>query len=272
VLADGCRAQGEIVLGDVVMASTGGGMAIVLAGGEMVGIVGIAGVVTALTVGTTPTVGTAAAELIPRLLISVDPNGMPGRGTPPSVVGDVGVDDAARLPEPEPHMLDIPDVSTRADVAGIPEGVGTSGDADAPAIGVGADIGAAAATATPPPSKAVADPNIVDGATPMVVHAVLPIVPVGDPGIGLTPGEAISVAPSGMPVPPTGALVLMPSGEVADIEGVGITAACCAKAWLDSRAEAAAIVRKRFMVFSRLFERSRTGSASAWPCDLFGFD
>lgn len=237
------------MLGDVVMASTGGGMAIALAGGEMVGIVGIVGVVNALTVGTTPIVGTIAAELTPRLLISVDPNGMPVRDTPPGVVGDVGVDDAAKLPEPEPHMLDMPEVSIRADVAGIPEGVGTSGDADAPIIGVGVDIGAA--TATPPPSKAVADPNIVDGAMPMVEHTVLPIVPVGDPGIGLTPGEAISVAPSGMPVPPTGALVLMPSGEVAEIEGVGITAACCAKAWLDSRAEAAAIVRKRFMVFSK---------------------
>lgn len=256
------------MLGDVVMASTGGGMAIVLAGGEMVGIVGIAGVVTALTVGTTPTVGTTAAELTPRLLISVDPNGMPMRGTPPGVVGDMGVDDAARLPEPAPHMLDIPDVSTRADVAGIPEGVGVSGDADAPAIGVGADIGVTAARATPPPSKAFADPNIVDGAMPMVVHAVLPIVPVGDPGIGLTPGEAISVAPSGMPVPPTGALVLMPSGEVADIEGVGITAACCAKAWLDSMAEAAAIVRKRFMMFSKAARVVTNRASVRAPCDL----
>jgi len=90
---------------------------------------------------------------------------------------------------------------------------------------------------------------------PMVEQTVLPIVPVDDAGIGLTPGEAISVAPSGIPVPPTGALPPpMPSGEVAEIEGVGITAACCAKAWLHNNAEVAAIVRKRFIMFSGAFD------------------
>jgi hypothetical protein len=54
-----------------------------------------------------------------------------------------------------------------------------------------------------------------------------------------------------MPVPPTGALGTMPSGEVAESEGVGITAACCAMAWLHSRAEAVVIIRKRFMVVLR---------------------
>ena len=73
------------------------------------------------TVGPTPIVGTAAAELTPRLPISVDPKGMPVRGMPPGVVGDVGVDDAARLPEPAPHMLDVPEVSIRADVGAIPD-------------------------------------------------------------------------------------------------------------------------------------------------------
>ena len=33
-------------------------------------------------------------------------------------------------------------------------------------------------TGTPPPSKVAADPNIVDGAVPMVEHTVLPIAPV----------------------------------------------------------------------------------------------
>ena len=164
-------------------------------------------------------IGTAAAELTPRLPISVEPIGMPVRGTPPGVVGDVGVDDAARLPEPAPHMLWVPEVSIRADVGGIPD--------DGIAIvlcGVTVPIG------MPPPSKLAADPNIVDGAVPMVEHTVLPIMPVEGSGAGLTPGEVISVAPNGMPVPPTGALGTMPSGEVAESEGVGITAACCAKA------------------------------------------
>jgi hypothetical protein len=237
-----------IVFGPVVMPSTGGGTVVALGAGSVsAGIVGIVAVI-APTVGVTPIVGTAAAELTPRLPISVDPKGMPVRGMPPGVVRDDGVDDAARLPEPAPHMLDIPEVSIRADVGGIPD------DVDMPTA-VGMDIGVPAATATPPPSKVFADPNIVDGAMPMVEQTVLPIVPVDDAGIGLTPGEAISVAPSGIPVPPTGALPPpMPSGEVADIEGVGITAACCAKAWLHMSAEAAAIVRKRFIIFSGLFD------------------
>jgi hypothetical protein len=92
-----------------------------------------------------------------------------------------------------------------------------------------------------------ADPNIVEGAVPMVEHTVLPMLPAGEVGAGLTPGDAISVAPSGMPVPPTGAPGTMPSGEVTESDGVGITAACCAEAWLYSRAEAAVIIRKRFM-------------------------
>ena len=103
----------------------------------------------------------------------------------------------------------------------------------------------------PPPSKLAADPNIVDGAVPMVEHTVLPMMPVEGSGIGLTPGEAISVAPNGMPVPPTGALGTMPSGEVAESEGVGITAACCAKAWPHSKAVVAVIIRKCFMVVLR---------------------
>ncbi|HWX58422.1 hypothetical protein [Bradyrhizobium sp.] len=40
-------------------------------------------------------------------------------------------------------------------------------------------------------------------------------------GNGLTPGEAISVAPNGIPVPPIPVLRAMPSGEVTPIVGVG---------------------------------------------------
>jgi hypothetical protein len=169
------------------------------------------------------------------LPISVEPIGMPVRGTPPGVVGDVGVDDAARLPDPAPHMLWVPDVSIRADVGGIPDVL----------------CGVTVPTGMPPPSKLDADPNIVDGAVPMVEHTVLPMMPVVGSGIGLTPAEVISVAPNGMPVPPTGALGTMPSGDVAESEGVGITAACCAKAWLHSSTEAVVIIRKRFMVVLR---------------------
>jgi len=88
----------------------------------MVGIVGVSPTVP--TVGDTG-IGTAAAELTPRLPISVDPNGIPVRATPPGAVGDVdvGVDDAAMLPEPEPHIPDNPEVSSIPDVVDSPAAV-----------------------------------------------------------------------------------------------------------------------------------------------------
>jgi hypothetical protein len=69
---------------------------------------------TVLVIGATPIVGTAAAELTPRLPISVESRGIPARAAPPGVVG---VEDAVTLFEPEPHIPDIPDVSI------MPEGV-----------------------------------------------------------------------------------------------------------------------------------------------------
>jgi hypothetical protein len=115
--------------------------------------VGIVGTVEGLIVyGDTLGVGTAAQELTPRLLISVDPKGIPVRALPRGVVGDVnvGVDDAARLLDPEPHIPDRPEVSTMAEVIDVPDA------ADAPDVTVGSDIaaveGAIIPGAMPPPS------------------------------------------------------------------------------------------------------------------------
>lgn len=52
-------------------------------------------------------------------------------------------------------------------------------------------------------------------------------------GAGLTPGEAISVAPSGIPVPPTDVVGPMPSGEVAPSVGVAGIEPIWAKAGLN---------------------------------------
>jgi len=88
-----------------------------------VGIFGTTEVTTLPVVGNTPTVGTAAAELTPRLPISLDPSGIPVPALPPIVVGkvDVGVDDEALLPEPHipdiPDDIDIPEVAAMAGVA-----------------------------------------------------------------------------------------------------------------------------------------------------------
>jgi hypothetical protein len=74
--------------------------------------------------------GTAGVEPTPRLPISKDPSGIPVRAAPPGTVGevDVGVDEAARLLEPEPHAPDIPDVSGIPGTA--PEDIGITGVTD----------------------------------------------------------------------------------------------------------------------------------------------
>jgi hypothetical protein len=128
-------------------------VAVLAVGDEMVGIVGsdVLGP-TVPTMGNTPVIGTAGAELIPRLLISVEANGIPVRATPPGAVGDVdvGVDDEAMLLEPEPHIPDIPEVSS------IPEFVDIADVADAPddinVAPVVAGVDAAVPAAIPPPS------------------------------------------------------------------------------------------------------------------------
>jgi hypothetical protein len=179
------------------------------------------------TLGVTLRVGTAAAELTPRLPISVDPIGIPVRAPPLIVVGDVdvGVEDDAMLPEPEPHIPDMPEVCSMPEVVDIPDDVEVPVEIDIP--DVAAVAGDAVPIAIPPPSKLAVDPNMDDDAVPMVEHVVPPlgmeIVPVASPGAGLTPGDAISVEPSGMPVGETDEPVDdMPSGEVAPMLGVGL--------------------------------------------------
>jgi hypothetical protein len=102
----------------------------------------------------------------------MDPNGTPVRGSPPGAVGDVdiGVDDEARLPEPEPHIPDNPDVSGIPEVVDIPDVAEIPDDIDVPEIDIpeidipGADVpdigvpdvapvaGGAAPITIPPPS------------------------------------------------------------------------------------------------------------------------
>jgi hypothetical protein len=115
-------------------------------GDATMGIVGAAEIPGELVVGSALIVGTAIAGLTPRLPISVDPKGIPVRGAPPGVVGDVdaGVEEEAMLLEPEPHIPDIPEVSSIPEVVDIPD------DVDIP--DVTAVAGAVVPTAVPPPS------------------------------------------------------------------------------------------------------------------------
>jgi hypothetical protein len=226
----------------------------------MVGIVGTGPTLPA--VGNTLIVGTAAAELTPRLPISVDPNGIPVRATPPGAVGDVdvGVDDAVMLVEPEPHIPDSPDVSS------IPEVVEMPDVADIP--DVAAVAGAVVPTAIPPPSKLVVDPNIPEGEVPAVEHVVpllgIEIAPVTPIGAGLTPGDAISVEPSGMPVWETAEPAPMPSGEVAAIVGVGlaIPVTCAMAAALQTSAEKTAAINDDFIL--NLLMKPASKASACW--------
>ena len=209
----------DVVVGEVV--------------GETVGIVGGNELgPTVPTMGNTFGSGTAGVEPTPRLPISKDPNGIPVRAPPPGVVGDVdvGLDDAAMLLEPEPHIPDIPEVS----IPDVPIGTDICDDVDVPGVVVGSVVAAVAGAAVPadvpPPSKLAVDPNISEGGVATVGHAVLllvvgiVIVPVTPVGSGLTPPDVISVAPSGIPVPVGEAceFIVIPSGEVAPIVGVGV--------------------------------------------------
>src|SRR6266404_7055473 len=214
-------------------------VAVLEVAGDTVGIVGSNELgPTVPTMGNTPVVGTAGAELTPRLLISIEPNGIPVLAAPPGVVGvvdvDVGVDDEAMLLEPEPHIPDIPDVSSIPEDVDIPDGIVICDDVDVPVVAMGSVVaavaGAALPAAAPPPSKLAVDPNVPDADIPPVEHVVplvviaplvgIAIAPVTLPvGAGLTPSDVISVASSGIPAAPG----LIPSGEVAPSEGIAVS-------------------------------------------------
>jgi hypothetical protein len=252
----------DVVMGEVV--------------GEIVGIVGTGELgAIALTVGNTLGAGTAGAELTPRLPISNDPKGIPVRAPPPGVVGevDVGLEDAATLLEPDPHIPDIPDVSsTPGDpvVTGNSDVTGVVDDVDvadiAPALEFAAVEGVTVATPIPPPSKLAREPNISEGEVAAVEHAValvvvgIVIVPVTPVGTGLTPGDVISVAPSGIPVGEPPEPVAMPRGEVAPIVGVGVVSvpsncpSTCATATLQTKSVSrTAAINENFIDVLRLW-------------------
>jgi hypothetical protein len=77
---------------------------------------------------------------------------------PFAVVGelDVGLDDAAMLLEPDPHVPDNPDVSGMPEDVDTPDVAEIAGDDDIPedvdAPGVAAIVGMVVAVVIPPPS------------------------------------------------------------------------------------------------------------------------
>jgi hypothetical protein len=141
-------------------------VAVLVVGGKT-GIVG-AGKLgpTVPATGNAPGSGTAGAEPTPRVVISVESRGMPVRVTPPGTVGavDVGVDDEATLLEPEPHIPDIPEVSS--DDVDAPDGTDISDDADVPGAAVGSVAGTVVPDVTMLPIVTAVAGAAVPGAVP----------------------------------------------------------------------------------------------------------
>src|SRR5262245_23249015 len=137
-------------------------------------------------------VRTSGGGLRPPTLSSVEPRGMPTRPTTDDPI-PVGEEADAAGPPAEPLVV----------AAHVPDAV----------------------PPRPPPSKIVLEPDVPGFAIPIEPprapaseHAVAPPI-AGTTGdapdvIGLTPGDASSVAPSGIPVGATGAAGPMPSGDV----------------------------------------------------------
>ena len=104
--------------------------------------------------GDTPGMGTAAAELTPRLPISEESSGIPARAV--VVAEDVEAGVEATLLEPEPHIPDNPavvanpEVIDNPEVEDIPDGAVVPGVAIAMVDAVAAVV--APPSVTPPPS------------------------------------------------------------------------------------------------------------------------
>jgi len=141
-------------------------------------------------------VGTTSNGLTPALPISMEPNGIPVRAAPPGDADDVAADNEA---------LPLELVPQAPDIAALP-----GNDVPAP-------------VPVPPPSKVVLEPDIPNDGLPITKHVVpFPVIPIAPVGAGLSPGDASSVAPMGIPAGATGEPGAMPSGEVAPIPGVGL--------------------------------------------------
>lgn len=168
-----------------------------------------------------------------------------GNGLSPPVPSSV---DPIGIPT-RPTLLREPIVGDEADVVGLDDGVVAIAQVpDAvPAIpvpsnsGVGAEVPDIAPVAEDSPGS---EPGTPLGEFPVAVVCIAPMVLEHAEGvviviaveaegldvIGLTPGVASSVAPSGTPVTPTGAAAPIPNGDVMPSGGVTAPTPTCANA------------------------------------------
>jgi hypothetical protein len=167
--------------------------------------------------------------LRPPVPSSVDPTGIPTRPTVvrEPMVGDeadaVGLDDAVVA------VAHVPDA-----VPAIPAPSNSGVGAEVPDIAPVAEDSPGSEPAVPlvefpmPEAAVCIAPMVLEHAEGVVI--VIALEAEEPDVIGLTPGVASSVAPSGRPVPPTGAAAPIPSGEVIPSGGVTAPMPTCANA------------------------------------------
>jgi hypothetical protein len=197
-----------------------------------------------VAVGTTVLCTVLGNGLRPPVVSSVDPMGTPTRPAP----------------EREPLPGEEADAAGLADAVVPPAQVAEAAP-DTPALSkreVGADVPPIAllVPAIEVPGLAFPDVEVVGCAdAPILEHVPVAIEPRGEvpAAVGLTPGVAISVAPSGIPVTPMGAPGPIPSGEVTPSElGAAVPVPTWANAGLQhNKGQAAATIKKCLMKDSR---------------------
>jgi len=167
------------------------------------------------TVGATLWVVMFGNGLTPPVDSSVDPIGIPTRPTVDreAIEGEeadpVGLDEAAVLAQVPEAVPEMPAPSNSAVGADVPDTAPVAGDS--PFIAPVAPTVELPVPDAPVDAPVCIDPPMLEHAE-VVVDSMLEGMPVE--ALGLTPGVASSVAPSGTPVAPTGAPGPIPSGEV----------------------------------------------------------
>ena len=165
--------------------------------------------------------------LSPPVPSSVDPIGIPAR---PTVLREPMVGDEADAFGPDNAVAALAHVPDAVPAIPVPSNSGVG--ADVPDIAPVAEDSPGSEPAVPPVELPM--PEVAVCIAPMVLEhaegAVIALKPDEFAVIGLTPGVASSVAPSGTPVTPTGAAAPIPSGEVMPSGGVMAPMPTCANA------------------------------------------
>jgi hypothetical protein len=185
--------------------------------------------------------------LMPAFPISVDPIGMPTglvpvRELPGDEADAPGLEDAVVPIAPPAHGLEAP--------PDMPVLSNREVDPDVPPI----------APLLPDIEVEVPELGVVASAdVPRPEHVAVVMEPRGDvpAAIGLTPGVASSVAPSGTPVVPTDPPGPIPSGELMPSEGMPVDIPTWAKAGLHNKGHATATIKRGFIEAPCFLEASR---------------